>query len=89
MYVLVHHAIRDPARFWAAAQEATPNLPEGLALHQSIAATDGRRATCVWEAESVDRLRAFLEPLTGDSSVNDYSQAVNREGVALPPMISA
>lgn len=84
MYVLVHHSVTDPATFWTTAQAALPNIPAGLTLHHTISARDGSRATCVWEAESVDAVRAFLEPALGSSSKNDYSEAENREGVVVP-----
>ena len=29
---------------------------------------------CMWEAESIDSIREFLEPELGDSSVNTYYQ---------------
>ena len=87
MYVLVQHNVTNPQRFWAAAADAIPNVPQHLKLHQTLASRDGRRATCLWEAESVDAVRTFLEPTLGDVSRNDYSEAENREGIALPTRI--
>jgi hypothetical protein len=89
MYVLVHHVIRDPARFWALAEQATTSIPAGLTLHQSLPARDGTRATCLWEGASVDAVQRFLEPLVGDISANEYREAENREGVALPSLLPA
>lgn len=84
MYVLVHHRVTDPQSFWARAQQEMPSLPAGLTLHQTLSASDGSRATCLWEAASVDAVRTFLEPRLGDYSMNDYAEAENREGVAVP-----
>lgn len=87
MYVLVHHDIHDPHRFFAVAEEATPNLPPELTLHHTIPARDGSFATCLWEAESVEAVRSFLEPVLGDISSNRYSEAENREGIAMASQI--
>ena len=87
MYVLVHHDVIEPQRFWAVAADSMPNLPEHLKLHQTLAARDGRKATCLWEAESVEAVRSFLEPAFGDVSRNEYAEAENREGIATPTQI--
>lgn len=84
MYVLVHHEVHDPERFWSTAEEAIPAIPEGLALHLTIPAKDGSCATCLWEGESVQAVREFLEPALGEVATNRYFEAENREGVALP-----
>jgi hypothetical protein len=84
VYVLVHHTVSDREKFWATAQEAIPNLPDHLKLHQTFPARDGSRATCVWEADSVAAVQEFLEPALGDYAYNEYAEAENREGIALP-----
>jgi hypothetical protein len=85
MYVVVQHQVTDPARFWPAdvAQYATI-VPPHLKLHHSFAGIDGSRGVCVWEAESLDALREFLDPFTAGASVNSYFAAVNKEGTAIP-----
>jgi hypothetical protein len=84
MLVLVHHTVHDPATFWSTASAAIPNLPRELTLHQTLAARDGTLATCLWEADSVDAVRAFLEPAFGAVSSNEYREAENRDGIAVP-----
>jgi len=82
MYVLVQHAISDPATFWSAADTST--LPPALKLHHTFPTKDGTHAVCIWEADSVDSLRAFLEPATGRMSRNEYFEVENKEGFATP-----
>lgn len=84
MYVLVHHEIHDPGKFWPVAQEAIPNIPDELKLHHTLPAKNGAIATCLWEADSVQAVRDFLEPALGNSSNNSYEEAENRDGIALP-----
>ena len=88
MYVLVHHRIHDRDGFWPLAQEGVSKIPSGLTLHLSIPARDGTVATCLWEGESLEAVRGFVEPLLGKASDNDYSEAENREGIALPSQLS-
>jgi hypothetical protein len=83
MFVLVHHTISNPRAFWALSESAG-DLPEGLTLHQTLSAKDGTLATCLWEAESVDAVRSFLEPATDGMAKNEYREAENREGVVFP-----
>lgn len=84
MYILVQHSISDPATAWARAQAGLPTLPAHLKLHHSFPAPEGRTAACIWEAESVAALKAYLDPMLGPSAKNEYTEVVNKEGVALP-----
>jgi hypothetical protein len=89
MYILVHHRITNPDRFWTTVQDATPSIPPELTLHLTIPARDGSVATCLWEAASVAEVQGFVEPALGQVSRNEYYEAENREGVALPTMLLA
>jgi hypothetical protein len=84
MYVLVHHDIQRPEEFWTRSQQALGSLPGHLALHHCLAAEDGTKATCLWEATSADAVRDYLEPLHAGVAANEYRAAENREGVAVP-----
>ncbi len=82
MYILVHHRIHDPQRFWTGVQDS--EIPEHLKLHHTLSASDGTMATCLWEAESVDALRSLLDPMHDGMATNEYREAENREGLAIP-----
>ncbi|HJR63284.1 MAG TPA: hypothetical protein VJ803_06235 [Gemmatimonadaceae bacterium] len=84
MYVVAEHMISDPAAFWSKAEEIVPNLPPQLALHHCLPTKDGSRGICVWEGESVEAVRSFLEGHVARWSKNDYYQVENREAIALP-----
>jgi hypothetical protein len=84
MFVAVQHTIHDPDAFFARAGDMMPNLPDHLTLHQTFPTRDGARAICIWEAESVEAVRDFLEPEVGAYSRNEYFAVENKEGVALP-----
>jgi hypothetical protein len=90
MYVLVEHHINDPSAFWPTDIEAfKASLPPNLTLHHAFAARDASHGACLWEAESVDAVRDFLDPAMGDSSRNVYFEVVNREGIATPTAVPA
>jgi len=85
MYVLVQHSISDPAIFWNTADPA--NNPPNVKLQHSFPTPDGTRAVCIWEAESVDAVRNFLEPLFGKVSRNEYFTVENKEGYVRPSKV--
>ena len=87
MFILVQHTISDPATAWARAQESLPTMPAHLKLHHSFPAPEGTKAVCIWEAESVDILKSYLDPMLGPSARNEYSEVVNKEGVGLPTAV--
>jgi hypothetical protein len=89
MYVVVNHAISDTSRFWAAAESVTSGLPAGLKVIHTFPSPDGRKAVCVWEAPSVDAVRSFLDPVTTGMARNDYFEAPNKEGMAMPTLTGA
>ena len=89
MYVIVNHQINDTSRFWDTARSATASLPPNLKLHHTFPSPDGRRAVCVWEADTVNAVRDFLDPATAGMARNDYFEAPNKEGVSLPTLAGA
>jgi hypothetical protein len=89
MYVVVNHAINDTTRFWATAESATANLPAGFSVIHTFPSPDGRKAVCIWEADSVEAVRNFLDPATAGMAHNDYFESPNKEGMAMPTITRA
>ena len=76
MYIVVNHTISSPEDFWAAAQKNLPNLPEGgvkrvlnVFPNQTL-----DKATCVWEADSIENLDRYLREIVGSASKETYFQ---------------
>jgi hypothetical protein len=84
MYVLVQHYISDPVTFWSDVRYAVDALPQHLVLHHVFPTADGTHAVCIWEADSVRDVKAFIETYVGHVSRNLYFQVENRDSVALP-----
>ena len=47
------------------------------------------RAVCVWQANSVDALKGFLEPLSAKSSRNTYYAVDSTKAMGLPNLAAA
>jgi hypothetical protein len=87
MYTIAIHAISDPETFWAAA--AALQLPEGTTLHSTIPNADGSRAVCVWESDSLDTVRDFVESNAGEISKNEYFEVNEQNAMGLPQSAAA
>ena len=75
MYVMVHHQVSDPQKFWSIAQAEMGKLPQGLRLLASIPNMEGTRVTCLWEGTLIDAVKGYLESKVGTVSKNEYLQA--------------
>ncbi len=87
MFVVAIHDISDPDGFWSAADPSL--VPAEVTLHSTYPSSDGRHATCLWEAESVDAVHDFLEPILGPYGRNDYFEVDPQHRGALGLPVSA
>ena len=90
MFVSIHHTIKD-ARKWdqtvknvKAAMEQG-QMPQGLKPLMYLPSADGRQANCLWEADSVESLKAFMDPGTGSAAQNEYYPINAQAAIGLPP----
>jgi hypothetical protein len=84
MFIAVKHTISNPGEFWSRAQAALPNLPEGIKIHQVMPNATGDDAVCLWEANSHEQLRDYLESNTGDVAHNHYIVVNDATAMGLP-----
>ncbi|HEX5870298.1 MAG TPA: hypothetical protein VFY65_07785 [Longimicrobium sp.] len=84
MYVLCSHTVRNPREFWARATQALPNLPQGIRIHNVFPNADGSRGVCLWEGDSMEHVRAFVDGATSDVSDNDYFAVQADQARGLP-----
>jgi hypothetical protein len=87
MYVMVQHYVSDPKTFWSDVRYSLPALPPYMKLHHCFPTPDGTHAVCVWEAESVRDVRAYLETYVGHVSRNLYFQVENAESIGEPSLV--
>jgi len=85
MYIVVNHSISNPTEFWAAAQKSLPNLPEG-GVQKVVNVFPNEtmdKCTCVWEADSIETLDAYLRDKVGDNSEESYYQVNEANAMGL------
>jgi hypothetical protein len=82
MYIVVNHAISHPEKFWGLAKAMT--VPAPLKLHSVFPSTDGARGTCLWEGQSVDAVKQFVDGATNAFSKNDYMAVEAGSAMGLP-----
>jgi hypothetical protein len=82
MHIIAIHDISDPEKFFGAA-ESNPT-PDDITLHTVAPNGDHTRAICVWEADSTDAVRDFVEGAVGDVSTNEYFEVDGQAAQGLP-----
>ncbi len=86
MLIVVHHKISDVPAFWKSAQESLPNLPAGIKIHQVLPSPDMATGVCLWEADSIDQLREYLNSKVGSISDNTYMEVNTANAMGLPQL---
>jgi hypothetical protein len=90
MHVVVQHRITDLEKFNAMdAQEVAEGGPMGSHLQQFLPPKDGSVATCLWQADSMDTLRGYLDPATAGVAENTYIEVDEETAVGLPEAAAA
>lgn len=89
MHILVHHDITDPQQWEENVKRIGEmiehgQLPKGLKGLMYLPSTDGRHATCLWEAPTLLALRVFLDREAGMAANNDYSEVKEDAAFGLP-----
>ena len=83
MYVGVIHEISHPDEAFARGQKLLGEPPAGLSLKQFTPAADRSTATCVWESDSVDAVREYVDSTLGDASNNRCFEINTENAVGL------
>ena len=85
MFIVVSHKIKHPANFWGLAKKNLPNLPEkGVKRILNVFPNENMDvAVCVWEAESIEILDAYLRDKVGDASNNSYYEVNEANALGL------
>lgn len=83
MFILIDHEIHQPATFQECAAAAMPP-PDGLHVHLFLPSRDFRAATCLYEAASIDEVRAFVDGALGTTSTQRYTPVAEEHAMGLP-----
>jgi hypothetical protein len=76
MSVVVLHQFQDPPTAFARGEKLIMNegAPPGVRGLQFYPSTDRSVATCLWESDSVEVVREYVDATLGDASVNTCYQ---------------
>ena len=69
-YIVAIHDVSDPDGFWGAA--GSLELPADVKIVSTYPRADGSRAVCLWEADSVQKVRDIVDGAAGDISNNEF-----------------
>lgn len=96
MYVVVQHQIKDAQTAFARGAKlmSGEGAPPGVRVLQFYPSTDGTAVTCLWEADGVASVQAYVDETLGDASENrsyevDGSQAFAAQPSQLGPSPAA
>ena len=90
MQVVGQHEISDPETFFSGdPQEIADNAPSGVQARQFFPSQDRSTAVCLWEGESIDAVRDYVDSVTGDASRNTYFEVNTEYAMGLPEAASA
>ena len=86
MFISVNHHISNPGEFWDSAKKHLPQLPEpGVKrVCHVFPSLDMTEATCVWEADSIEKLDSYLRSKVGASSTETYFEINAPYAMGLP-----
>jgi hypothetical protein len=80
MYVVAIHSVSDPEAFWGGELE----MPDGTTLSTVAPNSDGTRAVCVWESDSVDTVQRLVDGAAGEISENEFFAVNEATAQGLP-----
>jgi hypothetical protein len=86
MYVVVHHRIKDAQTAFSRGENLLEGkgAPPGVRGLQFYPSQDQSAVTCLWEADSVDEVREYVDSTLGDSSENSYFEVDAKQARGLP-----
>jgi hypothetical protein len=90
MHIAVVHRITDPEKFFSMdAEEVAGGGPPDVRGRQFFPSTDRSEAVCLWEADSIDSLRNYLDPATEGVAENKYFEVDAERSMGLPEAAAA
>lgn len=85
MYVVVHHRVIDRDKFLATdPKDIAGNAPARVEALHFLPAQDASAADCLWQADSLDTLRDYLDPATRGFCENTYFEVDSNFAMGLP-----
>ncbi len=87
MLVAVQHHITDSRKWPKVVESLTDKIPTGLSVLQYTPNAEYTMANCLWEAQSLEKLKKFLEDGLRGVSRNEYFVVDATKSQGLPEMV--
>jgi DNA polymerase/3'-5' exonuclease PolX len=84
MFIGVQHKITDTAKWQEITSTLQERVPAGCKPLTYMPSIDCTKANCLWEADSVNSVKTFLEGEIGGCSTNEYYQIDSNTAIGLP-----
>jgi hypothetical protein len=89
MYIGIHHTINDTKKWEQGKQNVMSKieggtLPAGMKPVFVIPAVNQMTTFCVWEADSLDTVKKFIDRETGAAARNEYFEVDTKNAMGLP-----
>jgi hypothetical protein len=86
MFIVVEHTIRDAPVAFARGQNLLEGrgAPTGVQVRKFYPSTDQSAVICLWEGNSLDEVRRYVDDTLGDASDNLYFEVDADQALGLP-----
>jgi hypothetical protein len=91
MFIVVHHTITDPETAFARGQNllAGNGAPTGVRAREFYPSRDKADVVCLWEGDSLENVRDYVDATLGDSSRNAYFEVDAAIARGLPELAAS
>jgi hypothetical protein len=91
MFFVVHHTITDPDTAFARGQNllAGNDAPSGVRVRQFYPSRDKADVFCLWEGNSLEEVRGYVDATMGDSSEQAYFEVDAEVARGLPELAAS
>ena len=91
MFIVVHHTVTDAETAFARGQNLlTGNgAPKGVRVREFYPSRDKADVVCLWEGDSLEDVRDYVDATLGDSSKNAYFEVDAANARGLPELAAS
>lgn len=91
MFIVVHHTITDPETAFARGQNLLDGngAPPGVQVREFYPSRDMADVFCLWEGNSLDEVRDYVDATLGDASRNAYFEVDAEIARGLPELAAS
>ena len=87
--IVVQHQITDPETFFSRTEEVVGNVPAGVSALQFCPSQDHAQATCLWEGDSLEAVRRYVDSCSEGVSENTYFEVDEQNAFGLQQAAAA